>query len=85
MLATAALLVLAAVFFAAVSRSGTPREARRPLRSLTGRDHLVAAWVGVVLLTRSAERSRTVPADGPCAPTGPPSRPPACRHGDEWC
>lgn len=57
MLATAALVVLSVAFFEALSRSGTPREARLALRSLTWRDHLVAAWAGVVLLTRSAERA----------------------------
>lgn len=57
MLATVALAVLTVAFFEALSRSGTPHEARLPLASLTGRDHLVAAWAGLVLLTRSAERA----------------------------
>lgn len=63
MLATLVLLLLAITFFEAVSRSGTPREARRPLGSLTVRDHLVAAWAGLVLLTRTHERGRAALAD----------------------
>ena len=58
MLATLVLLLATIASFEAVSRSGTPREARRPLGSLTARDHLVAAWAGVVLLTRTHERGR---------------------------
>lgn len=60
MLATVVLVLLAVAFFSAVSRSGTPREARRPLGSMTTRDHLVAALAGLVLLTRTHERSRTM-------------------------
>lgn len=63
MLATLVLLLLAVTFFEAVSRSGTPHEARRPLGSLTVRDHLVAAWAGLVLLTRTHQRGRAVLGD----------------------
>lgn len=63
MLATLVLVLLAVAAFEAVSRSGTPREARRPLGSLTARDHLVAAWAGLVLLTRTRERGRAALAD----------------------
>lgn len=58
MIATAVLVLLTVAFFEAVSRSGTPREARRPLATLTMGEHLIAAWAGVVLLTRSHQRGR---------------------------
>lgn len=56
MIATMTLLALTVAFFEAVSRSGTPRQARRRLCDLTTGEHLVAAWAGAVLLTRSHQR-----------------------------
>lgn len=71
MLATLVLLLLTVTFFEAVSRSGTPREARRPLGSLTARDHLVAARAGLVLLTRTHERGRAALAPDVSTGQGP--------------
>lgn len=92
MLATLVLLLLAITFFEAVSRSGTPREARRPLGSLTVRDHLVAAWAGLVLLTRTHERGRAALANPraalPSQKLTSHRAPPACRgpeHGVSPC
>lgn len=73
-MATLVLLTAAIASFEAISRSGTPREARRPLASLTFREHLIAAWSGLVLLTRIHEQHRMD------AHADPDSQPTVCGH-----
>lgn len=58
MVASVVLVALTVAFFEAVSRSGVPLQARRPLTSLTVREHLAAACRGAVLLGRIHERGR---------------------------
>lgn len=52
------LVALTVAFFEAFWRSGVPLQARRPLTSLTVREHLAAAGKGAVLLGRIYERGR---------------------------
>lgn len=60
MLATLVLLVATIAFFEALSRSTTPRIARQPLATLSVKDHLAAAWAGLVLLTGLHARGRAL-------------------------
>lgn len=56
--ASVMLVALTVAFFEAFSRSGAPLQARRPLTSLTVREHLAEAWKGAVLLGRIHQRGR---------------------------
>lgn len=58
MIATVVLLVATIAFFEAFSRSTVPRAARLPLGSMSAKDHLAAAWAGLVLLTKLHVRGR---------------------------
>ena len=60
MIATLVLLVAVIAFFEALSRSTTPRAARPPLGAMSAKDHLAAAWAGLVLLTDLRTRGRAV-------------------------
>jgi len=59
-LATLVLLVAIIAFFGALSRSAIPRAARPPLATLRVKDHLAAAWAGLMLLTDLHARGRAV-------------------------